>query len=60
MKKTSQKDKLFLHGSEILMLVAGAGILISVPLVMHSDFWTLWFFAKVVYLIGVVGMLSNK
>ena len=42
------------------MITAGILILISVPLVVAYDLFTLWFIAKALYLLGVIAMFIES
>jgi hypothetical protein len=46
--------------SERILILAGFGILVSVPLIGFGDFFGVWVAAKVLYGIGVLLFLVNK
>lgn len=42
------------------MIVAGVLILVSVPLIASGEQFSLWFIAKMLYVLGVVVMLIEQ
>lgn len=44
---------------EILLLLAGVGILVSVPMLWAGGSFAIWFAAKALYLVGVLIFLSK-
>ena len=46
--------------SEKIFLGAGFGILVSVPLIAFGENFEIWFFAKVLYGLGVILIWFNR
>ena len=46
--------------SEKILLASGIGILASVPLLAFGDIFGIWFFAKVLYALGVLLVWFNR
>ena len=46
--------------SEIVLIVSGLLILISVPIIFQTENFTLWVYAKILYVIGVSIFVFDK
>lgn len=46
--------------SEIVLIVSGVLILVSVPIIFSTENFTLWVYAKMLYVIGVAVFVFDK